>query len=94
MFKLSFSISNPFSSHSEDSPKNYFNWNKKLNENWSVLIQICQWRINKLFEIEIDTHISGSDHAGPELLIELIGFMIHFKIYNNNHWDYENNKWL
>jgi hypothetical protein len=34
-----------------------------------------------------------TDHAGPELLIELPKFYFCFKIYDIRHWDYENDKY-
>jgi len=33
------------------------------------------------------------DHAGVLVRFELLGFFISFDLYDNRHWDYDNDKW-
>lgn len=33
------------------------------------------------------------DHAGFDFYIEIWSFMFNFKIYDNRHWDYDNDQW-
>jgi hypothetical protein len=33
------------------------------------------------------------DHAGICLEISMLGLTIAFRIYDNRHWDYENDRW-
>ena len=34
------------------------------------------------------------DHAGLNIEFGLLGYSIHFIIYDTRHWDYENNTWV
>jgi hypothetical protein len=34
-----------------------------------------------------------TDHAGIEITLGLLGYGIHFRIYDTRHWNYETNKW-
>jgi hypothetical protein len=33
------------------------------------------------------------DHAGSGLEIELLGWSIDYRFYDDRHWDYKNNCW-
>lgn len=91
MFEFIFRVKNPRPRHREQ--KDYVVWDRKLSKNWAAELQITRWGMNNLVELWIDTAWTGEDHAGPRLHVELFGFMIGFKIYNVNHWDYEKNTW-
>jgi hypothetical protein len=44
--------------------------------------------------LDIDISIGrNEDHAGLEIGLGLLGYGIHFKIYDTRHWDYELNSW-
>lgn len=45
------------------------------------------------FTIYGDTTYTERDHAGPELFFGVLQHVIHIKIYDNRHWDYELNNW-
>ena len=34
-----------------------------------------------------------TDHAGFEISIGILGYGIHFHIYDSRHWDYNKNTW-
>lgn len=57
----------------------------------------------KIFEIDFNLlgsifHFNFSwtrkmDHAGPSIEFTILGLFMNFKIYDNRHWDYDNNDW-
>ena len=48
---------------------------------------------DNLFRIEFELNVK-QDHAGVNLELGLFGYEIHFTVYDNRHWDYENDKWV
>ena len=44
-----------------------------------------------LVHFEITTK---QDHAGFGIELGLFGYEIHFKFYDNRHWNYEENRWM
>jgi hypothetical protein len=46
-----------------------------------------------LFELQVDLNFAGSDHAGPSVEINLLGYSLTAKIYDVRHWDYKHGKW-
>lgn len=47
-----------------------------------------------ILDIGLDLRWYGSDHQGPELDINLLGFMFNVKVYDSRHWNYEENRWM
>ena len=45
-----------------------------------------------LFEFEINVD-RKCDHAGVKLCVCLFGFVFRIGLYDNRHWDYDNNCW-
>jgi hypothetical protein len=45
-----------------------------------------------VFEFNLTWHIR-CDHSGPEFEIGVWGYHFRTKLYDNRHWDSENNKW-
>jgi hypothetical protein len=37
---------------------------------------------------------TGRDHAGLNITIGLLGYGIHFSIYDTRHWNYDLNRWV
>ena len=60
---------------------------------------------NKYFEFQADkfeefdyfkfslSWTRRTDHAGPKLLIEILGLFLSLNIYDNRHWNYDKNCW-
>ncbi len=87
----------------------YFNFNLR-NPWWSDrFANIKCWHRptpiqNKYFEVQIIqndnilrlelSYTIRQDHAGLNLELGLLGYEIHFTLYDNRHWDYNNNKWI
>lgn len=55
-----------------------------------------EWQILKgpdLFRIEFEI-TTQQDHAGMNIELALLGYQIGFTIYDNRHWNYEENRWM
>lgn len=91
MIKAALQIRNPFAK--DNSCK--FDWNKtiSLTKNKTLEVQLWKSSCYNLFLFSVDLSWRGSDHAGPELNIEILGLDFTIKIYDNRHWDYENGTW-
>jgi len=72
-----------------------FDWcfDKKLSENKSFEIQISKFAISELLNVSLDLHWWGTDHAGPELYIHLLGLYLGIKVYDHRHWNWEEGRW-
>ena len=45
--------------------------------------------------IDIDTNLTiRRDHAGLSITVGLLGYGIHFSIYDTRHWNYDLNQWV
>lgn len=89
MIKVSFRIVNPFS---KDLFTDIYNRSGKITKNKSWEIQV--WKQAYTFlEVDIDTCVIGQDHAGIGIVLGLFSYVVCAKIYDNRHWDYENNCW-
>ena len=56
---------------------------------WEVQIIQCDNLLR--FEFSVTTR---QDHAGINLEIGLLGYEIHFTIYDNRHWNHEGERWM
>lgn len=93
MINLHFDIRNPW--HNEER----FPWRDFYQGSWSITknktLEVCvDFYPFVLAHLDIKTHLSGSDHAGPEFSIGLLGFGLDIGLRDNRHWDYTNNKWM
>lgn len=88
LINLRFQLSNPFD-------WDYF---RNLGSIHGSITKHTHWELQHSFYgnslLDIDFHISTKeDHAGVSLDIGLLGYGIHFQIYDSRHWNYETNKW-
>ena len=45
--------------------------------------------------IDIDTNLTiRRDHAGLNITVGLLGYGLHFSIYDTRHWNYDLNQWV
>lgn len=93
MFKLSFTIANPFKRREGFFKHFSKDKSRRLSKNKSFEWQIAQWEMNNLFDFDLNLIWWGRDHAGPELMIEVFGLMVCIKIYDYRHWAYIANTW-
>lgn len=49
-------------------------------------------RTHEVLVLDISYTIK-QDHAGLNVWLGLIGYSVNFHIYDNRHWDYDNNQW-
>jgi len=87
MITLSLSLSNPFSNrYSVVYDKTGKTWNP--HKFWDLSICKRSSIIGFTFDFTM-----RQDHAGFSLEIELFGWSIEYRVYDNRHWDYENGCW-
>ena len=53
-------------------------------------IQLSYWGFTHLFDIMIDLGLTKQSHQGPEFSISLFGLQLHLNLYDDRHWDKEN----
>lgn len=61
----------------------------QVSENKTLEVQLTHWDNSRLFAITLDTHFWGTDHAGPEFTIEVLGWYFGIKLYDRRHWNYD-----
>lgn len=89
MIYSKFSITNPWA---KDNFKHLKIWSGRLAKSkvWELeLISSNQY----LLHAEFDLTFRGRDHAGINLELGLLGFVVSLHVYDCRHWDYKNNKW-
>lgn len=69
-------------------------WNKqgKISQNKFWELQISRYAWNWL-EIQIDLNWRQTDHAGPWIMINILGWQFDARIYDHRHWDDQLNNW-
>jgi len=87
----------------------YFNINIRNPKWWNRFENIKYWAgdtliKHKFWEVQIIKNdnllrvefgvTTQQDHAGINLELGLLGYEIHFTIYDNRHWNYEENRWM
>jgi len=88
MINLRLEILNPWS---RDRFKNLGSVSGKITQNksWELEHTFCD---SVIFDIEFK-FTTKQDHAGLELVFGILGYEVHFRICDNRHWDYENDRW-
>ena len=87
MIYISFSLSNPFSNrYSCVYEKTWKTW----NHHKYVDLTICKRSSIIGFTFDFNTR---QDHAGSGVELELLGWSIEYRFYDERHWDYTNKCW-
>lgn len=76
-------------------------WSHRFQNLWSrhgtLPVPHKHWELEILREpvmVQLMLNVThGQDHAGLELALGLLGYQIHFMIYDHRHWDHEKNQW-
>jgi hypothetical protein len=89
MIDFRLSIKNPFK-HSEWRDLYQGEW--LITKNKVFEIGFFNYRYN-LFEFHLDLNWFGSDHAGPELNLNILGYEVRIALHDTRHWNHEENKW-
>jgi hypothetical protein len=90
MIAVTFSIQNPYFRSWRDF-KNIRNWHGHLpwkNKYWEF--EVLQSGALVEFDFTVRTRC---DHSGATLGLGLFGYSINATLYDNRHWDVENNCW-
>ncbi len=93
MISIGLQVRNPFWKNSMNSLfKHYLCKSYKVSENKTLEFQVSR-HFYYVVDISIDTFITGSDHAGPNLGVNLFGYSFNLAITDNRHWDDDTNDW-
>lgn len=89
MIFFNFRISNPFSSDKFRSIS---------NKNWLVFnnksIEVEAYNTSKVvFEFSFEFSWRGSDHAGSQLDLVILGYGFSISFRDTRHWNYDKNCW-
>lgn len=89
MIKLRFELQNPWT---KDRFKNLGCLHGRISKNKA-------WELEHTFydgmlaDCNFEFTTKG-DHAGLDLALGILGYGVHFRIYDTRHWDYETNDWV
>ena len=86
IFSLRTQISLPF-----DHFKNLGSISGSINKHTAWELEHTYYT-GSLFDIDVSWSIR-EDHAGFELCLGLLGYGVHFHIYDTRHWNYTANTW-
>ena len=89
MFKLDFSITNPWIYHP---------WRSIWQRTWPVTrhrtLEICVDRYaDHIISLKLDSTWRGHDHAGPQFEVRVFSLGLMISLPDNRHWDYNINCW-
>ena len=91
---LKLRIANPWFKPRKDFKNHDYYWKDcKLSANKNLEIQISRFEATDLIDLGFDLQWWGQDHAGPELDINVFGYMFNIKVYDSRHWNWEANRW-
>lgn len=65
---------------------------KPLTKNKTFEMQISHYAFNWL-ELQLDLNWRQTDHAGPWLMINVFGYTIDIRLYDNRSWNDSTNSW-
>ena len=96
MFRLNFEISWPV----KQKPSTEFGFGDfcrtfKLSEHKYFEIQAVKFDHQfTLLGFDLNASIWGRDHAGVNLEVALCNYTLILNLYDNRHWNYEENRWM
>lgn len=92
MIDLRLSIKNPW----HDTRKNdgwYRDTHHELTKNKSIEFEIDTLETSNLLSVRFSVSWRGEDHAGIRASIGLLRLSASFNLYDNRHWNYDENRW-
>lgn len=92
LFYFSFAIRNPFYNPNTNIWKPFYQNETLISENKTFEIVLYKYFFN-LFECTIDLKFTGHDHCGPSFELCVLGFGICLQVFDNRHWNIEENRW-
>jgi hypothetical protein len=95
MINFRLQLSNPWFKPNEDfENKDYAFIDRQVSKNKSFELQISKFESSDIFEVALDLRWWGSDHQGPRLEINVLGYMFMMQLYDCRHWNYDVNRWF
>jgi len=89
MISFRLSLANPF----KHLPfKSYWQRDIPISKNKTLEIGFYRYAWD-LFELALDLRWFGSDHAGPSIEINILGYTVRLGICDHRHWDSLKNDW-
>lgn len=90
MISLNVNVGNPWHKGKNQRPGvDYIEEEWLVSEYKFLSLQLTRWSMARLFSLRLDLGWFGEDHAGPELTIELFGYMFHVSLKDTRHWNYD-----
>jgi len=87
---LRFEITNPFDRWEFFKPLGSISRSLFWHKAWELE---HSYMSTMLIDIDV-TLTTRKDHAGLDITIGLLGYGIHFNIYDTRHWNYDLNQWV
>ncbi len=92
MFELRIRIANPFHKEIKSPWKSIYQVEKLITKHKAIEFGVFKYSYS-LFEFNLDTRFRGSDHAGPEFGLSVLGYEIRLAMHDTRHWDYDKDCW-
>lgn len=93
MFEVRICIANPFYSKIKNPWKTIYQVNKLITKHKAIEFGLFKYAYS-LFELNLDTKFRGTDHAGPEFSLSVLGYEVRVAMHDTRHWDYVSNTWV
>lgn len=94
MIYFNFNLSNPIHTKCNSNITNYIVKNYKVTKNKNLEFQLCKTgTLCNLFGVELDTRVTGRDHAGINFEINICGYVLLLNIIDKRHWNFEDGEW-
>jgi hypothetical protein len=87
MLSLAINLRNPYSQQFKNL------WSKMWGVNSHKYIELEVYRDSSLLSINFSWTIRQS-HAGLDIELGLLGYCVHFNLYDNRHWNYTEGRWM
>ena len=88
MIYLNFSIRNPFSQKFKNLWCRVYDTPHK-----NKFIELEVYKDSSLVSLHFNLTTRQS-HAGLDIELGLLGYCLHFNLYDNRHWNYEEGRWM
>jgi hypothetical protein len=89
MLKFRFGVANPFKFKEF---RNIWNRSWTVTENKTLELQFYRYAY-EVFNCDLDLVWKGSDHAGPNFELNILGWNVRLGLIDNRHWDYNRDTW-
>lgn len=87
MISFSVNIRNPYSRQFKNL------WNKMWYVYTNKYAELEFYKDSSLLSVNFNWTIRQS-HAGIDIEVGVLGYCVHFTVYDNRHWNYEEGRWM